>query len=128
MTYDDKALKNYFWIVLMFGIMIGLLIAALLQINCTSDKCTFQRCEQESITCTDSIGCGRGFVDECPSACYDSRTDSFLRFEHTDTNLNIIIETNNQQSTISMPGFVVEEYWVEDGYYYADIDNIQITE
>lgn len=127
MNNENESLNNYFVIVLIFGITIGLLIAVLLQMTCTGNDCVFKKCKDDlDAGCADQISCGRSFVDECPSLCYDSYSDSFLRFENTGKNINIFVE-NPDDEVILTNDFIVTSYWEEEGYYYADIDNI-VTE
>lgn len=81
-----KICNEFFWLGALFGFIAATTFLFLIQISMldTNEQC----CEFEQPI----IGCGRGFVDECPNACYDQRSGAFLRFEHTSNNLNIIIE------------------------------------
>ena len=66
---------------------------------------------------------GRKGIEDCPFACYDERSGAIINFERTKHNLNIIVE---QQGFVLMEEFVVKTFYEEDGFYYADIDDVVV--
>lgn len=110
---EENVIAKHYWAVLLIGVLIGVVITTMLSLD--------SRVYEDPAVPL----CGRGVAGECPSMCYDSETDTFLRFIRTDKNLNIIVE--RQRSAITTGHFIVTNYYVEDEYYYADIDDVIIT-
>lgn len=103
---DKKMLDQFFWLGTLFGFIVVLGTASVLFLIGPETSC---ECPEDLRV----LDCGRGFVGECPEICFHEGTDSFIIFQETNTNLNII-----------------KEYWIEDGYYYADnadIDDLELV-
>ena len=74
------------------------------------------------------VDCGRGVVYDCEGYCYDEFSNSFVRFEETSQGLLIHVENVDEKqydAQNKIPGYKIQRYYYEDGYYYADIDDIQ---